>query len=176
MQITEQTLIYLVVILLILWLVIYFAYRFGSWRLRIKLMKNLAEKLNLEFIKKEGHKIHYALTGNYLGKTISIEEFNTQMNPFYTDSSTKKVETYNTFGFQPTKKLIITVDNKIIYEKNSDRLLPFPNKIKIILDNYINKGIIPKKISPILITALFFIFCIVFSILLIVFVLPKLII
>ncbi len=144
-QIAEQTLIYIVAILLFLWLIVYFAYRFGSWKLRIKLMRELAKKLNLEFIKKDKHKIHYLLSGNYLGKTISIEEFNTQMNPFYTDTSTKIVETYNTFGFQPTKKMIITVDDKLIYEKNGDRLLPFPNKIKKILDNYINKGVIIKN-------------------------------
>ncbi len=169
---TKQMIIYLVATLLLLWIIIYFFYRFGSWKLRIKLMKKLAKKLNFEFIKKDEHKIHYALTGNYLEKIISIEEFNTQMNPFYTDTSTKKIETYNTFGFQPTKKLIITVDDKIIYERNGDRLLPFPNKIKKILDRYIKEGKITKsKISPILAVILLFGFCIIFTILFIKFIL-----
>ncbi len=174
----EQIIIYLVALLLLLWLTIYFAYRFGSWRLRMKLMKKLAQQMNLKFVKKDEYKIHYLLSGSYLGKIISIEEYNTFLSPII-DVFEEKSATFYTparlgFGTQreTTKKLIITVDDKKIYERNGDRLLPFTKKVKQIIDDYINKGKITKNImSPILTITLLFGFCIILTIIFVLFVL-----
>ncbi|HNV96964.1 MAG TPA: hypothetical protein PKL13_01445 [bacterium] len=177
--------------ILIFWLVFVFIITIYQILNRGKVLEQLSKQLNIEFQKKDTDKLttyptalaplmralinsnkNYALSGQYLGQNINIEEFNTQMNPFYTDTSIKKIETYNTFGFQPTKKLIVTVDDKIIYEKNGDRLLPFPNKIKKILDKYIKEGKITKnETSPILAVIVLFGFCIIFTILFLTFIL-----
>ena len=146
-------------------------------------MKKLAKELNLEFTKKNEHKIHYLLSGNYLGKTISIEEFNSFMSPIIDifsnatgEEIASEIYTPASLGFgtqrESTKKLIINVDDKIIYERNGDRLLPFPRKIKKILDDYIKQGKITKnKMSPMLAIILLFGFCIVFTIVFVKFIL-----
>ena len=163
---------------LFIWLVADFIIRFRAWKIRKNVMKKFAQELKLEFLEKTGHKVHYILNGNYLGKNISIEEHSILPRFRLSGSGIGQGSGGHVlFGTTEIEKILkISVDNKLIYERNGDRLLPFPSKIKKILDNYINFGIIPKKVSPILITALFFIFCILFSILLIIFVLPKLII
>lgn len=116
-------------------------------------MGRFGKKIGLIF--KEIDNKDFQLNGNYKNKIIVITELVSTMA--YGGAT----------GTVSSKSLQIKVDGKIIYCKNGEVLFPFPRKIKKIIDNYIDKGILPKKYTLLkwIIVAILFIVLIVLQIL-----------
>ncbi|HNV96963.1 MAG TPA: hypothetical protein PKL13_01440 [bacterium] len=147
-------LIYIITIIIILWLTLFIGYNFGAWKIRKNLMKKFAQKMNLNFDENYKYKTKkcFKIGGLYKNKNISIEEllYLYPKEPSLTSVNYKSEHAeilcfpvYRTMGVT-YKRVIITVDNKIIYNKDKDYLLPRTNKIQKIIDKYIESGKISK--------------------------------
>ncbi len=106
-------------------------YFFGRWKVRRFIMRKFGEKIGLIFQEKDSK--DFELKGDYKNKKVIISESSSTM--IYGGAA----------GNVSSKILEIKVDEKIIYNKNGEVIFPLPGKIKRIIDNYIDKGILPKK-------------------------------
>ena len=118
----------LALLLLLLLVLVYF---FGRWKLRRFVMKKFGEKIGLTL--QEKGKKDFELNGDYKGKNIIITE------------SASTMIYGGAFGNVSSKILEIKIDSKSVYHENGEVLFPFPKKIKKIIDNYIDKGSLPKS-------------------------------
>lgn len=142
--ISEQMLKYGVILIFVFWLLVYVVYNLLGWKIRKYLMRKLSRELNLVFNNKSDMAAYYTLEGMYFGKNVCIEESDYNINKIvYSDTFTRILfrilpqPVYN--GYR--KKIIIRVDDVVIYENRGDIFLPFPNSIKNILDRYVNEGL-----------------------------------
>lgn len=117
-------LLYLIVIPLLAFLV----YFFGKWKIRKMMLKNMAQNMGLGF---ECDKDNVKIEGIYKNKNISIID--------------KKIIMATGDGFVSAKMININVDGKAIYDYEGEVIFPLPKKIKKIIDNFIEKGVIPAK-------------------------------
>jgi hypothetical protein len=156
-------LLYIFTISIILWLTLLIGYNFSAWKIRKNLMKKFASKINLNFTENPKIKKYYKIEGLYKNKNIFIEELlylypkespGLILNNTMTDKegaemvlnslSSLFISRGLLFHNITHKKIIIKVDNKIIYNKDRDFLLPGTSKIQKIIDKYIENGTIPN--------------------------------
>ncbi|HNZ86178.1 MAG TPA: hypothetical protein PLD95_00220 [bacterium] len=138
---------YTILIIALLWIIpAIFYISNGAWKIRKNLMKKFASKLNLNFNENSKIKKYYKIEGLYKNKNISIEEslyhLKENENLPSLDYTREGVELFTTGSpYNSThKRIVIKVDNKIIYNRDKDVLLPTTNKTKKIIDQYIESG------------------------------------
>ena len=120
---------YIFYFFLIVFIISLLTYILGRWKFRKKSMKGLAVELGLTYSEKD--EIYYSLSGIYQNRNIRITEIKT---PNLVNAA-----------YGSAKLTVLHVDDVKIFSKEGDILLPLPSKIKKIIDNYIEDGIVPKK-------------------------------